>query len=303
MSDSLLRMRLFVAVYEDRSFTAAAQREHGTQSGVSQHISKLEDQLGVKLFVRVGNNILPTPAGDSYYQGCIKVLQMHEQTNRAIRAFGSGLDGEVVVGITPTLARASLAAALARFIALHPNVVIRVLEAYSDVITDKVRSGELSFAVVPGVKEELGIRSTPFTSTPELFVCGRASGRILPAAVRMADLGPLKIVLPSSAQMRRNNVEHYLIATGAQIERRLEIDTMSGTLAFIARTDWVAILPSIMMATERDNDLFDMRPLTDPSLALDLFVIQQTRQSMSLAAASFLDLLREETAALAHEKS
>ncbi len=43
MSESLRDFHLFVAVYEERSFTAAAAREHATQSGVSQHVRKLED--------------------------------------------------------------------------------------------------------------------------------------------------------------------------------------------------------------------------------------------------------------------
>jgi LysR family transcriptional regulator, nitrogen assimilation regulatory protein len=64
MSESLRDMRLFVAVYEERSFTAAAAREKSTQPGVSQHIRKLEDRLGVKLFAREGA-VLPTPAGDA----------------------------------------------------------------------------------------------------------------------------------------------------------------------------------------------------------------------------------------------
>ena len=46
MSESLRDFHLFVAVYEERSFTAAAAREHATQSGVSQHVRKLEDSLG-----------------------------------------------------------------------------------------------------------------------------------------------------------------------------------------------------------------------------------------------------------------
>ena len=52
MSGSLRDIRLFIAAYEERSFTAAAIRENATQSGVSQHIRKLEElhDLGVTQF-------------------------------------------------------------------------------------------------------------------------------------------------------------------------------------------------------------------------------------------------------------
>ena len=65
MSASLIDIRLFVAAYEERSFTAAAERENATQSGVSQHVAKLERLLGVQLFVREKGRIAATPAGDT----------------------------------------------------------------------------------------------------------------------------------------------------------------------------------------------------------------------------------------------
>ena len=86
-------IRLFVAAYEERSFTAAAKRENATQSGVSQHIRKLEDSLRVKLFVRDKGRVVPTPAGDSYYRHCIELLHTHAKATTAVRRHGTGLDG------------------------------------------------------------------------------------------------------------------------------------------------------------------------------------------------------------------
>ena len=59
MTESLRDIRIFVAAYEERSFTAAAVREHATQSGVSQHIRKLEEGFRVKLFSREKGQVAP----------------------------------------------------------------------------------------------------------------------------------------------------------------------------------------------------------------------------------------------------
>src|SRR6185436_6366981 len=102
-------IRLFVAAYEERSFTAAARRENATQSGVSQHIRKLEDGLGVSLFVRNKGRVLATPAGDSYYRHCIELLNGHAKATVAVQRHGAGLQGDIVIGLMPTMTRCALA--------------------------------------------------------------------------------------------------------------------------------------------------------------------------------------------------
>lgn len=298
MSDTLLRLRLFAAVYEERSFTAAAERENATQSGVTQHVRKLEDAHGVSLFVRDGRTVRPTPAGDAYYGHCIEVLRAHERSRSAVREFKDTLSGEVVVGLTPTTTRGVLAPALARFVQSHPNVVVRVVDAYSDIVTDKLRTGEVDFGIVPGVKATTGIRVSRFARTPEFLVANRAAAHGLRhrRPVRLGALGPLKIVVPSRAQARRDVLEAYFLAVGARIERRLEIDTSLGALDFVARTDWVSVNPGISMLRTGPDAGLVVCPLVEPALMLDLYLIERARHPRSSEADAFLAVLEQETA-------
>jgi DNA-binding transcriptional LysR family regulator len=297
MADSLRDIRLFVAVYEERSFTAAAARENATQPGVSQHVRKLEARLGVTLFSRDGA-VHPTPAGDAYYRGCIEVLRAHEHASQSLRGFGAGLAGEIVVGLMPTITRCGLAPALARFMEVHPNVAVRVVEAFSGILTEQVRSGELAFAIVPPVPGEAGLKSRLFVRTPELLVSGAGSGLRHLAPVRLASLGPLKIVVPGAANARRDRIETYLASNGVAVERRLELDTMFGALDFVAGTDWVTILPGTMMASDIERRQFTINPLADPPLALDLVLIEPSRRPLAPAAEAFLEILRAEAVRL-----
>lgn len=300
MFDTLLRMRIFVAVYEERSFTAAADRENATQSGVTQHIRKLEEQFGARLFDRGGARVVPTAAGDTYYHGCIEVLRAHEQTRNSMKAAGSQLSGEVIIGLTPTMTRGALAPALKRVKALHPLVVVRVIDAYSDIILEKLRAREIDIGVVPGFRQETGIRSRPFARTPEFLVTGPASGLDLRhrARVRLADLGPLKMVLPSGLQPRRQYLETYLAASGASVVDRIEIDSSLGADDFIAQTDWVCCHPGISMMREYEDGRLIVNPLVDPPLMLDLFRIERARDPMAPAVAAFMEILQAETAKL-----
>jgi LysR family transcriptional regulator, nitrogen assimilation regulatory protein len=96
MSQSLREIRLFVAAYEECSFTAAAAREHATQSGVSQHMHKLEARFGVELFSRDTGTMRPTPAADHYYRHCVEILRIHQASMNEMKRFGSGLSSEIM---------------------------------------------------------------------------------------------------------------------------------------------------------------------------------------------------------------
>lgn len=295
MVGSLLDIRLFVAAYEARSFTGAARRENATQSGVSQHIRKLEDRFGIGLFTRDRGRVTPTPAGDVYYRACLDVLRAHDAATQAVRACAGGLEGEVVVGLMPTMTRCVLAPALARFADAHPNAAIRVVEGYSATLTGLVQSGELDFAVVPGTAGIAGVRSRLMVRTPEVLVGARdRSGREAYAPVRPADLGRLRLVVPSRSNTRRLSIESYLASNGVAVERMMEIDAMLGTLDLVGRSDWVAVLPGIMMASEVEPQNLVVNPLAAPALVLDLVLIEPARRTLSPVASAFLALLEEE---------
>jgi DNA-binding transcriptional LysR family regulator len=291
-------IRLFVAAFEERSFTSAARREGATQSGVSQHIRKLEEGLGVKLFVRDKGRVVSTPAGDSYYRHCIELLNTQAKATEAVQRHGKGLEGNIVIGLMPTMTRCVLAPVLARFVDEHPNVVVRVVEGYSAALTQQVQTAEIEFAIVPAFSGAPGLKSRLFLRTPELLVAAARSPRTHLAPVRLADLGPLNLVVPSKANTRRRLIETYLASNGVQVERLIELDAMLGTLDFVARTAWVTILPALMMATEQRPRQYTVNPIASPDFCLDLVLIEPSRRPLSAGAKAFLAMLEEESARL-----
>lgn len=96
-------MRAFTAVVEERSFTAAARRLNATQSGVSQQVAKLERHLGVALLMRGNQFATPTPAGRQLYLRSIAILRELSATEAALREYGHGIAGSVVVGLMPAI--------------------------------------------------------------------------------------------------------------------------------------------------------------------------------------------------------
>lgn len=294
MRQSLRSIKLFVAAYEELSFTAAAHRENATQSGVSQHIGDLEDSLDVKLFIRGVGSVQPTPAGTAYYSACIEFLNAHERTVRAVKPFQSSRQGEITVGMTPVMTRAVLAPAYARFTAENPNVIIRIIDSYFGDLTDRVRSGELTFAIVPSSVGSKGLRTSLFARTPEMLVSGNSSPLKHREPVRLSQIGPLELAIPGPTNARRRMIDAYLTSNGIVVKRLAEFDTMLGTLDLVARSNCSAILPLIMMHGDLDGDRYTINPIVDPPLTLEMFLLQPARKTMNEAAQAFVQCLSEE---------
>lgn len=296
MTGNLKDIRLFVAAYEEQSFTAAAVREHATQSGVSQHIIRLEERFAAQLFTRVGRRVAPTPAADAYYNKCIELLRLYEAAEQSMSCYSKGVSGEIAVGMMPTMTRATLAPAMRRFIGEYPNVVIRVVEAYSPILTEGVLSGTFNFSIVPAISPRAGLKAHHFVTTFETLVTRRdddnASAHLRPIA-SLKDL-QRKMVLPSRLNTRRRQIDDYFAYNGVTLDAILEMDAMMGSLALVCQSEWATILPALMFVPEVEYLPLTIRPIVEPSLRLDLVLIEPSRHVMSKPAADFLQILREE---------
>jgi DNA-binding transcriptional LysR family regulator len=291
MSPSLKEIRMFVSVYEEESFTAAALRECTTQSGVSQHIRNLEANLGVQLFSRT-KGVQPTPAGVAYYRRCLEVLRAHALARRTLDEFAPGLSGNVAAGLPPTLTRSVLAPAFQRLAELHPNINVRIVEAGTPLLANALRGNTLDFAILPRVPSLLrGMNATLFVSTPEYLVGASGRGMIDGEPVRLADIPNLKLMVPSTSNPRRHALEEYFALNSVRIEARQEFDTMTGTLAVVSKSEWKVIFPGLLIGDEMGKGRFCIHPLKDP-LSLDLYLVEPERQPLSAAATAFVEQLR-----------
>jgi LysR family transcriptional regulator, nitrogen assimilation regulatory protein len=294
MAGSLRDIQFFVAAYEEGSFTDAAARENATQSGVSQHVRSLEMAFGAKLFLREGGRIVPTPAADNFYRHCIELLRAHRSANQVLEDYSKGFEGELVFGMMPALAKSVLAPALAKFLDTHPNVIVRVVEGFSAALTEMAQAAAIDFAIVPAFPGTTGIRSRLMMQAPELLVSAPRSPLVHGEPVRLADLGAIKLALPNKSNTRRNTLETYCATNNVRVERLLELDSVFGTLDLVSRTDWVTILPGIVMPFDAQAREFTVNPIVDPVLDLDLLVIEPARRPLSQAGGFFLSLIESE---------
>jgi LysR family tcuABC transcriptional regulator len=294
---ALRQIRAVIAVCEEGSFTRAAVRENSTQSGISQHVAAVEQNLGIKLFERSASGVKPTPAGWRYYKRCIDAVSQIASANDEVRAFASRVSGDLRVGLIPTVTRAVLAPALENFVRRYPDVRMHIVEGYSATLTGMVQNGDLDFAVVPATEGRVGLKTRLIARDREMLVSNVSRGLKPFEPIRLKDCGPLKILLPSLANVRRRNIEVYFETHGIEVEAVIEMDAMIGTMQFVRLTDWVTILSGLICYADIGRDMGRViSPIEDPPLIAEFVVISPARRMLSTQAELFLQIFEAEIA-------
>ena len=140
-------MRMFIAVVEEGSVTAAARRLHISQPALSQAMVALERRLGLELLVRHRTGIAPTDAGRTLLAESRAVLARHEQAIAALTRHAPP-ENVLRLGIPLELPPDLLPGPLATLGAVHPETRVQARHASTAAQLDALRTGELDVGLV-----------------------------------------------------------------------------------------------------------------------------------------------------------
>jgi DNA-binding transcriptional LysR family regulator len=140
------QLRSFLAIVDTGSFTRASERVNKTQSAVSMHVRRLEEQLGCALFVKHGRGARLTSEGEQLIDYARRIMQAEAGAMAALSR--KGLKGAVRFGMPDDYAEMYLADILTCFNHHHPLVEIAVSCENSIELAELVRGGALELALL-----------------------------------------------------------------------------------------------------------------------------------------------------------
>lgn len=173
---NLNQLRVFESVCRTRSMTAAAAELHLTQSGISQHIRSLEDKLGIKLFDRINQKIVPTALASNLYEDCSKLIFALEQALLKVKDGGSRMFGSVAIGMPIEFGNNLVVPLLSEFGSNHPEIQYRLQLGFASDMNSLLLAGELDFAFVDEFTMDKRIATERILDeTLELCVSGKSA--------------------------------------------------------------------------------------------------------------------------------
>jgi DNA-binding transcriptional LysR family regulator len=292
----LKQIRTFVAVYEEGGFSKAAVRERATQPGMSVQIADLEARMKVTLFERHVRGVTPTLAGRRFYDRCLKILDAVREAEEDLETLSGTVSGTVRVGLPTSLFRGCFARLLVSFTERYPAVDFQAIEGYSNTLAALLTSNEVDVAIVAHVPEESHLTLEPFYSSPLALVSGPSLGLTPFAPLRLKDLPPLKLVLPSRRNKLRRTIDDLLKMNEVPVVQTACVEGLSGMLDFMSLSKWATLLPAVaVLADVREGDLV-INPIVEPETRVEFLLARRSSTTLSRPAREFVSLVRNELA-------
>jgi LysR family hydrogen peroxide-inducible transcriptional activator len=140
---TITQLEYIIAVDTYRNFSVAAAQCFVTQPTLSMQIQKLEDELGVKIFDRSKQPVIPTEPGEEIVKQARVIIHEVKMMHQNIKDRKGLVEGELRVGIIPTLAPYLLPLFLQSFLNKYPDIKIKVKEMTTELLVEKLKAGRI----------------------------------------------------------------------------------------------------------------------------------------------------------------
>ncbi len=285
----LRHLRYFLAVADAQNFSRAAETVHVSQPSLSVQIRALEEELGIRLFDRLGRKVVLTRAGEIFREHAERVMRELEQASQSVQELQGARKGRLVVGSLSTVNSYLIPLLVARFKRRFPGIHLRIqAQPSSDIVASLLANRlDLGICLLPVVDDRL-------TTTPlfdeRLALVAPASFPIRKARLRMRELAGLPLVLMPVDYCLRKMIEAECSKVGIEPQVVLEMTSPEGILEAVAEGAGLTILPELYVRLHLRRRCLRTVDLIDPTPRHSVGLVHPTNRYQSLAAREFAGL-------------
>jgi DNA-binding transcriptional LysR family regulator len=269
-------LQTFLAVAQTRSFTQAAERLRLRQSTVSQHVRKLEDAAGRRLFVRDTHSVATTPDGEAMIELARGILSANDRAQRYFA--GSQLRGRLRFGTSEDFVTSRLPDVLRDFVRTHPLVEFELTVGRSAELNERLQRGELD--LVCGKRMPGDERGRVVSRDRLTWVSG--------SLYHLAPEAPVPLILYSPPSVMREIALAALERSGRPWRIVCTSDSLSGLRAASLAGLGITVVPEGLMPAGL-SEIPGGHGL--PDLGLVEFVLTGSNKTMRGPAAELADVI------------
>jgi DNA-binding transcriptional LysR family regulator len=287
------RLRVFYTAARHLSFSRAAEELYTSQPNVSRHIARLEAELGVSLFHRLGTQVALTDAGRMVYDYAQRVFELTEGLQRTLNELKGLERGYLRLGASSTPGLYLLPTHLAGFRARYPGLDVTLHLGNSREIVAQVLSNSLDLGFVEGHVAAAGIQVQPFVTDELVFIAPAGHRLAGQAELEPQDLADESFIWREEGSGTREAMEAMLSRLGIQPARSLELRSCEGVKRAVAAGLGISFVSKHAVELELAQGLLAVLEGPDMRASRELSIVSHKDVRPSAAALAFLAHLRK----------
>lgn len=150
---NIKHMEYFITLAKEKNYSKASEILGITQPTLTHCIQKMEQSLNVSLFERYPSSIKLTKEGTVFYDSCVKIIDIYNQTSNMLTEMNKGISGAVKIGISPFRVPFTVSPIINSFHSKFPNVHIYIEELAGEELTTNLDTGELDLIITAHDKD------------------------------------------------------------------------------------------------------------------------------------------------------
>jgi LysR family cyn operon transcriptional activator len=283
------QLRYFLDIADTEHLTQSAQNLFVTPSTLSHGLRQLEDELGVKLFDRLGRGLKLSQAGAAFRDHAGRALQEIQVGRMELTEMLNLQSGTLTVGVIPTFLNTLVPSTVAAFCAAYPKVHVIVRDLRAGPIEDLLMAGQLDVGIAfhPTGHEE--IETEPLFEERMLLAVGLKHPLARRKTLAMKALANVPLALLTRSFATRRLIDDALREAGVVPTIRVEMESVESLLGACRSGVLASIVPE--RAAQLAPGLHSVA-LVSPQLVRRAGVLWRKGASRSAAAREFVALLR-----------
>jgi DNA-binding transcriptional LysR family regulator len=257
MSD--FRLKVFLSVARNLSFTKASQELFITQPAITKHIQELEGLYKVRLFERLGNKIVLTKAGELLQEHSERILEDYKRLDYEMHLLHNECSGELRLGASTTISQYVLPPLLARFIEKFPQVSLSLLNGNSRDVENALQEHRIDLGLVEGIIRLPNLKYTTFLDDELVAVVHTHSKLAKLDEISVYDLYNVPLVLRERGSGTLDVLETSLLRHNIRLSDlniKMYLGSTESIKLFLENTDCMGIVSVRSISRELAAGLF-----------------------------------------------
>ena len=272
-----------VAVYECGSFVAAAKKLSVTQPAVSQHIKALENELGVRIFDRVGGKLIVTKQGERVIRCAQKIIGLSNVLTQEL-SDEKMLTDHLTIGVTHTAESNPIAEALAKYCSQNEGISIKMITDTISNLYKMLKTYELDMAVVEGRRPDDKLRFLLLDTDYLVLAVSPNHHLAKKSLITLTELKKERLILRLPNSGTRSLFKAHIESNNLSVKDFniiMEIDNVATIKDLIRRDFGVSILPKSVCLDELKKGKIVVLPVENLSMMREMNIAYRSDFSHS----------------------